>query len=121
MPDDAVFCQLVASMTTALGSQEKASFSARQPFCNSLGVSPSCCISQDLPMRLKHVLLSIPSSSFLFDQEVICSSLTQVKDDSQLSLLKNLSSLKDGKQLASTASTSGHRRRDSLSSSSSFC
>ena len=62
---------------------------------------------------VKHALLSTVSSSSLFDEDIICSSLTQVKDNSQLLLLKNLSSLKGGKQSASTASTSGHHQNDS--------
>ena len=44
--------------------------------------------------------MSHSSTSTLFDEEVILRSLTQVRDDSQLSLLKNLSSLKGGKQSA---------------------
>ena len=67
-----------------------------------------------------HALLSTPSASALFDEDVILQSLTQLRDDSQLSLLKNLSSLKGGKQLASTASSSGPRRGDASLSSSSY-
>ena len=55
---------------------------------------------------VKHVLLLMPSMSSLFDEEVILRSLTEVRDDSQLSLLNNLFSLKGGKQTASTASSS---------------
>ena len=67
---------------------------------------------------VKHALLSTPSSSNFFDEEVIQPSLTQVKDASQLSLLKNLSSLKGRKQSASTSFSSGPRRCDSSSASS---
>ena len=45
---------------------------------------------------VKHPLLSTPSSLALFSEDVILALLSQVKDDSQLSLLKNLSSLKGG-------------------------
>ena len=79
VPDDAIFCQLVASMTTALNSQSTASFFPRRPFCNRLGVSPLCCISR---ASVKHMLLSTPSSLSSFNEEVIRSLLTQVKDDS---------------------------------------
>ena len=69
---------------------------------------------------VKHALLLTLSTSTLCDEEVTLHSLTQVRDDSQLSLLKNLSSLKGGKQPASTASSLGpHRRSVSTSSSSS--
>ena len=55
----------------------------------------------------------------LFAEDVIKYSLTQVKEDSQIKLLMNLSSLKGEKQSASTSSTSGHRKSSSSSSSSS--
>ena len=113
VPDD-------ASMTTALNSQAKISFSVaaflQQVRRESLVSHPS----RSTHLSAKHALLSTPSSFSLFDEEVIRSSLTQVKDDSQLSLLENLSSLKDGKLSASTASTSGHRWHDSSSSLSSL-
>ena len=47
---------------------------------------------------VKHALFSKHSLSSLFAKDVIHDSLIQVKEDSQLSLLKNLSSLKGGKQ-----------------------
>ena len=119
MPEDSVFRQLIVSMTTTFNSQAKSSFSVaaflqqvrRESFVSHLlgSTQPS----------VKHALLSTPSLSALFDEEVIRSSLTQVKDDSQLSLLKNLSSLKGGKQSASTSSSSGPRCCDSSSASSS--
>ena len=64
---------------------------------------------------VKHSLLSTLSSTELFGEEVIRSSLIQVKDDSQLSLLRNLPSLKGEKQSASPAFTSGQRRHGSSS------
>ena len=68
---------------------------------------------------VKHALVLTPSMSTLFSEEVIRASLTQVKDDSQLSLLKNLSSLKGGGKSASSSSSSGCRHRDASSLSSS--
>ena len=50
---------------------------------------------------VKHALLSTPSTSFLFAEDVIKESLTQVKEDSQIKLLSTLSSTKGGKQSAS--------------------
>ena len=98
-------------MTTAINAQAKASFSAvsflqhklRKIYVSHLLVSKHSSV--------KHALLSIPSFMELFDEEVIRSSLTQVKGDSQLSLLRNLSSLKGEKQSALPSSTSGQRRR----------
>ena len=55
-------------------------------------------------------LLATLSLSSLFSDEVIKDSLTQVKEDSQIKLLSNLSSQKGGKQSASTASSSDHSR-----------
>ena len=55
---------------------------------------------------VKHALLTTPSSSSLFVVDMIKDTLTQMKEDSQLKLLKNLSSGRGGKQTASSASTS---------------
>ena len=59
---------------------------------------------------IKHALLTSPSSSSLFVEDVIRDLLTQVKKDFHLKLLKYLSSSRGGKQTASSASTSGQRR-----------
>ena len=68
-------------------------------------------MSRDFPSSshasVKHSLSSSPSMSSLFAEDVIKASLTQVKEDLQLKLLSNLSSMKDGKQSASSASSSG--------------
>ena len=119
VPEEDVFRQLVASMTAALNSQAKATLSAaaflQQVQCESFVYH----LPSSTHALVKHALLSTPSMSALFD-EIILLSLTQVRDDSQLSLLKNLSSLKGGKRSASTASSSGPRRHNaSLPSSSS--
>ena len=78
-------------MTTALNSQVKASFAAvafpqqvrHESFVPHLPGSTHTSV--------KHVLLLTPSTSALFDEEVILRLLTQVIDDSQLLWLKNLS------------------------------
>ena len=70
---------------------------------------------------VKHALLSTPSTSTSFSEEVIRALLILVKDDSQLSLMKNLSSLKGGDKSASassSSSSSGYRRYDASSLSS---
>ena len=122
VPEDPMFGHLVSSMTMAINAQAKASFSAVaflqhkhcETYVSHLPVSTHSSV--------KHALLStLTSSSELFHEEVIRSSLTQVKDDSQFSLLRNLSSLKGEKQSASPASTSGQRRRGSSAFSSSSC
>ena len=56
------------------------------------------------------------SSESLFAEEVIRDLLTQVREDSHLSLLKNLSSGKGGKGSASSSSTSSQRKPYSSSS-----
>ena len=66
---------------------------------------------------VKHALLLTPFSPSLFAEEVMKESLTQVKEDSQLKLLKNLSSARGGKQLASAASSLGQRCSSSKSGS----
>ena len=65
---------------------------------------------------MKNTLLSTPSSKDLFSEDVILASLTQVKDESRLSLLKKLSSLKGEGKAASTSSSSSRG-----CSSKSFC
>ena len=117
--DDAVFSQLVSSMTMALNYQAKVSFSVATFLQQVRQWSLVLHLPGSTHASVKHALLVHPSSFSLFDDEFIHSSLTQVKDDSQLLLLKNLSSLKGGKLSASTASTSGHHRHDSSYSSSS--
>ena len=119
VPEDSVFRQLISSMTTALTSQAKASFSIAAFLQQVKKESYVSHFPGSTHPSVKHALLSIPSTSTLFSREVICSLLTQVKDDSQLSLFKNLYLLKGWDKSASTSSSSGYCRRD-LSSSSSF-
>ena len=117
--EDTVLRQLIASMTTTLNSQAKASFSAAAFLQQVWRVSFVSYLPSSTHASVKHALLSTPSTSALFGEEVILHSLTQVRDDSFLSLLRNPSSLKDEKQSASTASTSDPCWLDSSSSSSS--
>ena len=101
------FRQLITSITTVLNSQAKASFSLAAFLQQVRRESFVSHLTGSTHPSMKHSLISTPSTSALFDEEVIRNSLTQVRDDSQLLLLKNLSSLKGGKQLASTSSSSG--------------
>ena len=90
VPDNPLFGHPVSSMTVAINLQAKASFSAatflqhkrRETYVSHLPVATHPSV--------KHTLLSTLSSMELFNEDVIQSSLTQVKDDSQLLLLRNL-------------------------------
>ena len=55
-------------------------------------------------LSVKHALLTIPSSDSPFTEVVIGDSLTQVREDSHLTLLKNLSSGKGSVLSSSTSS-----------------
>ena len=55
---------------------------------------------------VKHAWLTTPSSDTLFAEEAIRDVLTQVREDSPLTLLENLPSGKGGKGSASSSSTS---------------
>ena len=81
-------------MTTALTSQAKASLSVAAFLQQVRKKSYVSHLPGFTHPSVKHALLSTPSTSTLFSEEVIRALLTQVKDDSQLFLLKNLSSLK---------------------------
>ena len=119
VPEDSVFRQLIASMTTALTSQAKASFLVAvflQQVCKESYMSH---LPGSTHPSVKHALLSTLSTSTLLSEEVIRASLTRVKDDSLLSLLKNLSSLKGGGKSASASSSSGYHCCDTSSSFSS--
>ena len=119
VPEDSVFRHLIASLTTALNSQAKGSFSVASFLQQVYRESFVSHLSGSAHPSVKQALLSTPSLSDLFHEEVIRSSLTQVKDGSHLSLFMNLSSLKGGKQSASTSSLSGPCRHDPSSASSS--
>ena len=84
-----------------------------------LGLCARTTYSYSYYASVKRSLLPSPSTSSLFAEDVIKASLTQMKEDSQLKLLSNLSSTKDGKQSASSASSLGHGRSTPSSSSNS--
>ena len=116
--EDPVFHQLVTSMTDAINGQARAAFSSsflKQKHREDL-VSHLHASTHDSD---KLALLAARSLSSLFSDEVIKASLTQVKEDSQIKLLSNLSSQRSGKLSASAASSSGRSRSSTSSSSSS--
>ena len=105
---------------TAINAQAKASFAATsflQQKCHETYVSHLHVLTHQ---SVKHMLLTTPSSTELFSEDVILSLLTEVKDDLQLSLLCNLSS-KGGKQSTSAASYSSQRRCGSSAGRFSSC
>ena len=118
VPDGAVFHQLVSSMMS-INSQARASFSAAAFLKQKCQQTLMSHLPPSAHASVKQALLSTPSTSSLFAEDVIKESLTQVKEDFQIKLLMNLSSLKGGKQSASTASSSGWGKGSSSSLSSS--
>ena len=116
-PDSLVFHQLVSSMTLAINAQARASFSVAtflKQICRETLVSH---LPSSTHAVVKHALLSSPISS-LFSEDIVKASLTQVKENSQLTLLSNLSSKKDGKRTASFCSSSGRGQSSSSRGSS---
>ena len=105
-PEDKSFHRLVVSLSVNLNSQAKASLSAaaflkqkrRETYVSHLPSSNHDSVRQ--------ALLSSPSNESLCSEEVIAKSLGQVKDESQILLLKNLSSQRGGKGSASSACSS---------------
>ena len=112
-PEDNVFLQLVSSLTVSLNSQAKGSFSAASFLKLKRRETLVLLLPSSTHASVKH------SSSSLFAEDIIRDSLAQVKEDSQLKLLKNLSSIRGGKQSASFASASSECRSSSSTSSSS--
>ena len=111
VPDCPVFHQLASSMTSAINTQAHASFSTAtflKQICRKTLVS---YLQLSTHASVKHALLSSPTS--LVSEDVVKASLTHVKEDSQLTLLLNLSSKKDGKRTASSSSSSGCGRPSS--------
>ena len=127
VPEDSSFRQLISSLTKALTTQARTSYYLQQFLQQTKCDSYVSHLPGFTPQSVKCALLTTPSSQKLFSKDVILTSLTQVTNDSQLSLLKNLSSLKGGGKSASSSSPSGFRLRDSSSFSSrghgsrSFC
>ena len=112
-PSDEGFNKVVSSLSVALTAQAKASYAAAaflKQVCRETYVAHLPAHTHD---SVKHALLSTPWEESLFSEEVIQCSLGQVRDDSQLQLLRNLSSQKSEKGSASSSSTSAQRRRRS--------
>ena len=103
-PSDDGFNKVVSSLSVALTVQAKASYAASaflKQVCRESYVAHLPAHTND---SVKHAVLSTPSEESLFSEEVIQRSLGQVRDDSQLQLLRNLSSQRSEKSLASSSS-----------------
>ena len=105
-PDNLAFHQLVSSMTTAINAQARASFSAATFLKQICRETLTSHLPSTTHASIRHALLLSPSTSSLFSEDVVNASLTQVKEDFQLSLLSNLSSKKDGNRIAVSSSSS---------------
>ena len=116
VPDDQVFHQLVTSMTHTINAQARVSFSSAAFLEQKRGETLVSHLPSQTQESLKLAFLSTPSSSSLFSKDIIKESLTQVKEDSQIKLLSNLSSQRGGMPSASTASSSSWARGSSSSS-----
>ena len=104
-PSDEGFNKVVSSLSVALTAQAKASYAAAA-FIKQ--VRRETCVAH-MPAHthdsVKHALLLTPWEESLFFEEVILRSLGQVRDDSQLQLLWNLSSQRSEKSSASSSSS----------------
>ena len=109
MPEEAILHQLISSLQVSLSSQAKTSFASVSFLKQKQWETLVSHLPTVTHASVKHTLLMSPSSSSLFSEDVIRESLTQVKEDSHLKLLENLSSSRGGKQTASSASSSGQR------------
>ena len=76
VPDDEVFHQLVSSMTSSINSQAKASFSAAAFLKQKQRETLVSHLPGSMHASVKRALLSTPSSSSLFAEDVIKDSLT---------------------------------------------
>ena len=109
-PSDDGFHKIVSSLSVALTSQARASYAAAS-FLKQ--VQRETYVAHLLPHMhdsVKHALLSTPSVDSLFSEDVIQLLLGQVRDDTQLQLLRNLSSQKSDKVSSSSTSSSFQRR-----------
>ena len=125
VPKEAIFQQHISSLQMSLNSQAKASFASTSFLKQKRWETLVSHLPTVVRASVKHALLTSPSSSSLFSEDVIQESLTQVKEDTHLKLFKNFSSSWGGKQTASSASSSGQRHgffstSSSSSSSSAF-
>ena len=109
-PSDDGFNKVVFSLSVALTAQAKASYVASaflKQICQETYVAHLPAHMHD---SVKQALLSTPSEESLFSEEVIQRSLGQVRDDSQLRLLRNLSSQRSEKSSASSSSAPAQQR-----------
>ena len=81
VPDDQVFHQLVTSMTEAINSQAWASLSSASFLKQKRREALVSHLPSQIHKSVKLALLSTPSSSSLFSEDIIKESLTQVKED----------------------------------------
>ena len=112
-PSNEGFIRVVSSLSGALTAQAKASYAAAAFLKQVRRETYVAHLPAHTHDSVKLALLSTPSEESLFSKEVIQRSLRQVRDDSQLQLLRNLSSQKSEKGSASSSSASAQRRRRS--------
>ena len=110
VPEDESFHRLVSGLSVVLNSQAKASLSAASFLKQKRRETYVSHLPSSTHESVRQALLSSPSDTSLFSDDVITKSLSQVKDDSQILLKKNLSSQRGGKGSASSASSSTQRR-----------
>ena len=112
-PSDEAFNKVVSSLSVALTAQAKASYVASAFLKQVRHETYVAHLPAHMHDSVKHALLSTPSEESLFFEEVMQHSLGQVRDDSQLQLLWNLSTQRSEKGLASSSSTPAQRRHRS--------
>ena len=105
-PEDDPFHRLVSSLSVSLNPQAKASLSEAAFLKQKRRETHVSHLSSSAHDSVRQALVSSSSNESLFSEEVIAKSLSQVKGDSQILLLKNLSSQRGVKGSASSASSS---------------
>ena len=110
-PSDEVFNKVVSSLSVALTAQAQASYAASAFLKQIRRKTYVAHLPTHTHDSVKHALLSTPSEDSLFSEEVIQCPLGQVRDDSELQLLRNLSTQRSEKGSASSSSTPAQRRR----------
>ena len=112
-PSVEVFNKVVSSRSVALTAQVKALYATSAFLKQMRRETYVAHLPAHTHDSMKHAVLSTPSEDSLFSEEVIQRSLGQVRDDSQLQLLCNLSTQRSEKGSASSSSTPAQRRRRS--------
>ena len=110
-PSDECFNKVVSSLSVALTTQAKAFYVAASFLKQVRRETYVAHLPPHTHDSVKHALLSTPSEDSLFSEEVIQRSLGQVRNDSQLQLLRNLSSQKSEKSSTSSSASVQRRRR----------